>query len=43
MRNKHSGAGLSIRAIAGNHVVALAWDLKKDHFDTSTLLGFAID
>jgi len=25
MRNKHSGASLSIRAIAGNHVVALAW------------------
>src|SRR2546427_12012622 len=43
MRNKHSGAGLSIRAIAGSHVVAVAWDLKKDHFDTTNLLGFAVE
>jgi PLD-like domain len=43
MRNKHSGTNLSIRAIAGNHVVALAWDLKKDQFDTSHLLGFAVE
>jgi hypothetical protein len=43
MRNKHSGASLSIRAIAGNHVVTLAWDLKPDVLDTSDLLGFAIE
>ena len=43
MRNKHSGASLSIRAIAGNHVVALAWDLKRDQFDTTHLLGFAVE
>src|SRR5215510_11015584 len=43
MRNKHSGTGLSLRAIAGNHVVALAWDLKPDKFDTSSLLGFALE
>jgi len=43
MRNKHSGSSLSIRAIAGNHVVALAWDLKKEQFDTAHLLGFAVE
>ena len=43
MRNKHSGSDLSIRAIAGNHVVALAWDLKKPQFDTAELLGFAVE
>jgi PLD-like domain len=43
MRNKRSASTLSIRAIAGNHVVALAWDLKKDQFDTSHLLGFAVE
>jgi phosphatidylserine/phosphatidylglycerophosphate/cardiolipin synthase-like enzyme len=43
MREKHSGANLSIRAIAGNHVVVLAWDLKKEEFDTQDLLGFAIE
>ena len=43
MRNKHSGSDLSIRAIAGNHVVALAWDLKKAQFDTAKLLGFAVE
>ena len=43
MRNKHSGTGLSLRAIAGNHVVTLAWDLKLDKFDTSSLLGFALE
>jgi len=43
MRNKHSGSKLSIRAIAGNHVVALAWDLKPAQFDTAKLLGFAVE
>src|SRR6266481_5919131 len=43
MRNKHSGSNLSIRAIAGNHVVTLAWDLKKGKFDTASLLGFAVE
>ena len=43
MRKKHSGSSLSIRAIAGNHVVALAWDLKKEQFDTAHLLGFAVE
>ena len=43
MRNKHSGSGLSIRAIAGNHVVALAWDLKREKVDTTHLLGFAVE
>jgi phospholipase D-like protein len=43
MRNKHSGSNLSIRAIAGNHVVALAWDLKPAQFDTAKLLGFAVE
>ncbi|MFI5373086.1 MAG: phospholipase D-like domain-containing protein [Candidatus Rokuibacteriota bacterium] len=43
MRNKHSGSGLSIRAIAGSHVVALAWDLKRAEFDTADLLGFALE
>ena len=27
MRNTHSGSALSVRAIAGTHMVALAWDL----------------
>ena len=43
MRNKHSGSSLSIRAIAGTHVVTLAWDLKRATFDATDLLGFAID
>jgi hypothetical protein len=43
MRNKHSGSSLSIRAIAGTHVVTLAWDLKQATFDTTDLLGFAIE
>jgi PLD-like domain len=43
MRNKHSGSSLSIRAIAGTHVVTLAWDLKRATFDTTDLLGFAIE
>jgi phospholipase D-like protein len=43
MRNKHSGSSLSIRAIAGSHVVALAWDLRPATFDTSALLGFAVE
>jgi phosphatidylserine/phosphatidylglycerophosphate/cardiolipin synthase-like enzyme len=43
MRNKISGASLSVRAVAGSHVVVLAWDLKEDQFDTRSLLGFAIE
>jgi phosphatidylserine/phosphatidylglycerophosphate/cardiolipin synthase-like enzyme len=43
MRHTHSGDSLSIRAIAGNHVVALAWDLKPEQFDTAHLLGFAVE
>ncbi len=43
MRNTHSGSALSVRAIAGTHVVALAWDLKRNRMDTSKLLGFAVE
>ena len=43
MRNKHPGAVLSVRAISGSHVVVLAWDMKKDQFDASHLLGFAVE
>jgi hypothetical protein len=43
MRNTHSGSALSVRAIAGTHVVALAWDLKRDRMDLSKLLGFAVE
>ena len=43
MRNTHSGTALSLRAIAGTHVVALAWDLKRSRMDTSKLLGFAVE
>jgi phosphatidylserine/phosphatidylglycerophosphate/cardiolipin synthase-like enzyme len=43
MRNTHSGGALSVRAIAGTHVVALAWDLKRNRMDTSKLLGFAVE
>ena len=41
MRNKHSGAKISVRAISGNHVVILAWDMKPEA--TPGLLGFAIE
>ena len=43
MRNKHSEPKISVRAISGSHVVALAWDLKKAEFDTRDLLGFAVE
>lgn len=43
MRNTRSGSALSVRAIAGTHVVALAWDLKRNRMDTSKLLGFAVE
>jgi hypothetical protein len=43
MRNKHSEPKISVRAISGSHVVALAWDLKKEEFDTRDLLGFAVE
>jgi hypothetical protein len=43
MRNKHSEANLSIHAVAGSHVVVLAWDLKKEKVDTKDLLGFAVE
>jgi phosphatidylserine/phosphatidylglycerophosphate/cardiolipin synthase-like enzyme len=43
MRTKHSEDKLSVRAIAGSHVVILAWDLKKESFDTHDLLGFAVE
>src|SRR5690349_20351602 len=43
MRNTHSGSALSVRAIAGTHVVAHAWDLKRNRMDTSKLLGFAVE
>jgi hypothetical protein len=43
MRNTHSGSALSVRAIAGTHVVALAWDLKRNRMDASKLLGFAVE
>jgi phosphatidylserine/phosphatidylglycerophosphate/cardiolipin synthase-like enzyme len=43
MRNKHSGDVLSVRAISGNHVVVLAWDLKTQQFGTQNLLGFAVE
>jgi phosphatidylserine/phosphatidylglycerophosphate/cardiolipin synthase-like enzyme len=41
MRNKHSGAKLSVRAISGCHVVILAWDMKQAA--TQDLLGFAVE
>jgi hypothetical protein len=41
MRNKQSGTSLSVRGIAGSHVVVLAWDLRD--FDTENLLGFAVE
>jgi len=41
MRNKHSGAKLSVRAISGCHVVVLAWDMKQAA--TQGLLGFAVE
>ncbi len=41
MREKVSGTRLSVRAISGNHVVVLAWDLRD--YDTTKLLGFAIE
>jgi phosphatidylserine/phosphatidylglycerophosphate/cardiolipin synthase-like enzyme len=40
MRNKHSGAKLSVRVISGCHVVVLAWDMKQPA--TQGLLGFAV-
>lgn len=43
MRARNPGNSLSIRAISGNHVVLLAWDLKRGSFDTRDLLGFAIE
>ncbi len=43
MKNKNSGTVLSVRAISGSHVVVLAWDMKKDQFDTLNLLGFSIE
>ena len=43
MRNKHSEAKISVRAISGSHVVVLAWDLKKEEFDSHDLLGFAVE
>jgi len=43
MRNTHSGPSLSLRAVSGSHVVVLAWDLKKSDFDTTDLLGFALE
>lgn len=43
MRNTNSGDKISVRAVAGSHVVILAWDLKQDKFDTHNLLGFAIE
>ncbi|HEV8539047.1 MAG TPA: phospholipase D-like domain-containing protein [Bacteroidota bacterium] len=43
MRNKQTGEKLSVRAISGSHVVVLAWDLKREKFDTHDLLGFAIE
>jgi len=41
MRFKHSATQLSVRAIAGNHAVILAWDIR--NFDTHDLLGFAVE
>ncbi|HZP35402.1 MAG TPA: phospholipase D-like domain-containing protein [Methylomirabilota bacterium] len=43
MRATHSGSALSVRAIAGTHVVALAWDLKRNRLGGATLLGFAVE
>ena len=43
MRKTHSESILSVRAVAGSHVVMLAWDLKKEKFDTKDLLGFAVE
>jgi phosphatidylserine/phosphatidylglycerophosphate/cardiolipin synthase-like enzyme len=43
MRNKKSGTVLSVRAISGSHVVTLAWDIRREQFDTTILLGFAVE
>jgi len=41
MRNKKTGNGLAIKAIAGTHVVLLGWDVTDDDLKNG-LLGFAI-
>jgi phosphatidylserine/phosphatidylglycerophosphate/cardiolipin synthase-like enzyme len=41
MRNKKSEDKLSVRAIAGTHVVILAWDMKPEA--TPGLIGFAVE
>jgi phosphatidylserine/phosphatidylglycerophosphate/cardiolipin synthase-like enzyme len=41
MRNKNSGAKLSVRAVSGSHVVILAWDVKPEA--TPGLIGFAVE
>ena len=43
MRNKYSEPKISVRAIAGSGIVALAGSLKKAEFDTRDLLGFAVE
>jgi phosphatidylserine/phosphatidylglycerophosphate/cardiolipin synthase-like enzyme len=42
MRNIHSEHGLTVLAVAGNHVVLLGWDLAKEAIVGTGILGFAI-
>src|SRR3982751_1599236 len=42
MRNTHSDHGLTVLAVAGNHVVLLGWDLAADAIRAGGILGFAI-
>lgn len=42
MRNTHSEHGLTVLAVAGNHVVLLGWDLAKEAIVGTGILGFAI-
>ena len=42
MRTRQSQHGLTVLAVAGNHVVLLGWDLAKEAIVTGGILGFAI-
>jgi phosphatidylserine/phosphatidylglycerophosphate/cardiolipin synthase-like enzyme len=42
MRTTHSEHGLTVLAVAGNHVVLLGWDLAKEAIVGGGILGFAI-
>ena len=42
MRSHDSQHGLTVLAVAGNHVVLLGWDLAKEAIVGGGVLGFAI-